>query len=296
MNAVIVPLVTPLSVRRILVAVDFSLFTKPAVRAAAAVARHFGSEVHLMHVMSVLPITPGELVAPAALFQAAEDRARNALERTSRHSSLKNLERKLFLSQGDVALAVREYIQQFQIDLLVVGTHGRTGVTHVLLGSTAEELVRSASCPVLTVGPSLEDRFRTLERVGRILYPSDLAPASRKVLPLIAGLAAEEGSCVTVLRVLPASFTADLDHSPEVNALLQSLKRTLDRNLSPKCGVQFRFTRGDTAGEILREARNGYDLIVMGVKHAGAMATHLPGTVHSVLAGSPCPVLTWMDE
>ena len=92
-------------------------------------------------------------------------------------------------------------IAENDIDLVVAGTHGRTGLTRLLLGSTAEEICRVASCPVMTVGPLLE---RGSEKpIEHILMLTDLSEESRTAVPYVVEFAQKYGASVTVLHVLP---------------------------------------------------------------------------------------------
>lgn len=134
---------------RILVPTDFSEYSQPAIGYACAMADKFDAELHLLHVLEVhissTPVFSGEMVpshhiaeSRAAAEKALQDVApgRNAVRATS---------------EGTVFLEILRYAKENEIDLIVMGTHGRTGLVHVLMGSTAERVVRKAPCPVMTV-------------------------------------------------------------------------------------------------------------------------------------------------
>jgi universal stress protein A len=131
----------PTLVRNILFATDFSSASRLAGESAAAFARHFGARLHVLHV--VPPVTD-PTPAPAALRATAA-----ALEG--------GLAVVTAIASGRVARNIIEYAQRNAIDLIVIGTHGRTGVTHALLGSVAEAVTRRAPCRVLTVPASLPE-------------------------------------------------------------------------------------------------------------------------------------------
>jgi len=121
-------------VREILLATDFSESSDAAARMALAYARHFGARLHILHVVGVAsdPEMPPWLGKLAEEFRAAVPVV-TAVE------------------SGAPAAAIVEYASRSRIDLIVIGTHGRTGVTRTLLGSVAERVVRTAPCPVLAV-------------------------------------------------------------------------------------------------------------------------------------------------
>lgn len=120
-------------VREILLATDFSEASEAAVRAARDYARHFGARVHLFHVASAEERgLAGLLAGLAATFGATPTVVRAA-------------------AGGAPAPEIVKYARDNGIDLIILGTHGRTGVSRALLGSVAERVVRTAACPVLTV-------------------------------------------------------------------------------------------------------------------------------------------------
>lgn len=128
----------PPLVRNVLFATDFSDASRVAGESAAAFARHFGARLHVLHV--VPPITD-PTPAPEALRAAAAELERGVAVVTA-------------IASGRVARQIVDYAQRHAIDLIVIGTHGRTGVSHALLGSVAEAVTRRARCRVLTVPAS----------------------------------------------------------------------------------------------------------------------------------------------
>jgi len=142
-------------IRKILAPTDFSAHAENAVRYACGLAERLGAELHLLHVLSaIIPTGPDPLFAPVLLpdsYHESELHARAALETLLDPS---------WGSPRSVAVAVRwespvegivDYAREAAIDLVVIATHGRTGLSHVLLGSVAERIVREAPCPVLTI-------------------------------------------------------------------------------------------------------------------------------------------------
>ena len=131
----------PLRMRNVLFATDFSDASRAAGVTAAAFARHFGARLHVLHV--VPPITDPTL-APGELRAVAAELEPGLVVVTA-------------IASGRVARNIVDYARRNAIDLIVIGTHGRTGVSHALLGSVAEAVTRRARCRVLTVPASLPD-------------------------------------------------------------------------------------------------------------------------------------------
>ncbi len=146
-----------INLNRILLPTDFSDYAKTASNYAYALTEQFGSELHLLHVVQDLVAMvpePGLAFPPPGdymveLQESAERALDQLLERdwTQGKSIVKSTR------QGPPFLEIIRYAKENEIDLIVLGTHGRSGLAHALLGSVAEKVVRKAPCPVLTVRP-----------------------------------------------------------------------------------------------------------------------------------------------
>jgi nucleotide-binding universal stress UspA family protein len=144
-----------IELKRILVPTDFSKFSQVAITYAAALAEKFAAELFLLHVVQDLTVFFPEAVeaAPAVALPADQflAAARSAMERSARDSCLQNLAVHQEVRVGTPFYEIVRYAREMKIDLIVMGTHGHTGLVHVLLGSVTEKVVRKAPCPVLTV-------------------------------------------------------------------------------------------------------------------------------------------------
>ena len=143
---------------RILVPTDFSDFSKPALTYGCAMAARFDAELHLLHVVP----DPAMLVPEAAAFSVESMEAQAEMLRTDAMKTLSNLPADGWSNEKTIVREVRvgaafmeiiDYARETDIDLIVIGTHGRSGLMHVLMGSVAERIVRKSPCPVLTVKP-----------------------------------------------------------------------------------------------------------------------------------------------
>jgi universal stress protein A len=144
-----------IDLQRILVPTDFSKFSDNALGYATAFAEKFGAQLILLHVVQDLTwfIPEAILVAPAAMPPLEEFRtaARTALDRVVQKMNLPVVKIQTAVVEGPPFEAIIRYAREQNIDLIVMGTHGHTGLAHVLMGSVAERVVRKAPCPVLTV-------------------------------------------------------------------------------------------------------------------------------------------------
>jgi nucleotide-binding universal stress UspA family protein len=144
-----------IEIRSILAPTDFSAHAAKAVRYACLLAERLGSELHLLHVLSdIVPVGPDPMLTPVLPPEFYTE---------SKEQSLRTLETLLdpawgepsavhtAVHWGDPVEEIVAYARGHKIDLVVIATHGRTGLSHVLLGSVAERIVREAPCPVLTI-------------------------------------------------------------------------------------------------------------------------------------------------
>jgi nucleotide-binding universal stress UspA family protein len=146
-------------IRRILVPTDFSDCSAPALRLAAFLAEQLGAQLILVHVVQDLALALPDAVMPTPLpspdlAEMIESGKRN-LTQLIAAEHLEHLHPQTQVRVGSPVAEIVEAAKDLQADLLCIGTHGRTGLAHLLLGSQAERILREAPCPVLTVKPSV---------------------------------------------------------------------------------------------------------------------------------------------
>jgi len=142
-------------IQRILCPVDFSDSSDHALRYASALAETFGAELTLLHVVApIVAALPGETALPNTLqadIDELADACRERLEQTVGKLVASGLTVQHKVLNGVPFIEIIRYAREVETDLIVMGTHGRTGFGHLLIGSVAERVVRKAPCPVLTV-------------------------------------------------------------------------------------------------------------------------------------------------
>lgn len=144
-----------IDLRRILVPTDFSKFSQNALTYATAFAEKFSSEVLLLHVVQDLALfIPEAVLGTPAVTPPVEQfiaSAKTALERTVAEMKLPGIAIRPEVAEGVPFEEIIRTAREKDVDLIVMGTHGHTGLAHMLMGSVAEKVVRKAPCPVLTV-------------------------------------------------------------------------------------------------------------------------------------------------
>ena len=283
---------TRIRLRNILFATDFSHAAGAAIPYATTLTKHYGAKLYVLHAR---PQADWMLASPI-VWQGVEEAARIDTEQQKQEILLQfpEIRPEVFIKSGNLWPNLAATIEANDIDLIVIGTRGRLGVAKFLLGSVAEEILRKAPCPVLTVGPYSTERPKTGAEITNILLATDLNRQSMAA-PYAISLAQEYQARLTLLHVLEPGVVGDLPRSAE-----------LLRNLVPSeaelwCVPEYVVESGDVSEKILTvAAQRQVDLIVMGAHQARGMPgapTHLPiATVHKVVSHAPCPVLTVCAE
>ena len=294
-----------IQIRRILCPVDFSEFSRRALDHAAALSRWYEAALTVVHVSPLTPTVFGLEPAPSEAMLAPFDR--EAVGRELRtfvgETAESRPEPQLRVLAGPTVGTILSLASETATDLIVLGTHGRTGFERFMLGSVTEKIVRKASCPVLTV-PRRAEGAPEKALFGRILCGVDFSDASRRAADYALSLAQEAKAHVTLLHVvewLPdESFSKypqfDLDHYRRT--LLTDARAKLDE-LVPEdarnwCEPDTRLLCGKPYEEILRiAAEERSDLIVLGVHGRGPVDRMLFGsTPQAIVRQATCPVLT----
>ena len=145
-----------ISMKRILVPTDFSENSRQAARYACELAKKFDSQIDLLHVIEspvmAMP-SPGAPLPEEFLADAEKDAARRMEQWIKNEQTELGLDVTQTVLRGAPFLEIVKFADEQNSDLIVIGTHGRTGLVHALIGSVAEKVVRKAPCPVLSVRP-----------------------------------------------------------------------------------------------------------------------------------------------
>ena len=299
-----------IAVKNVLLAIDFSEASEAALPYAAAFSEFFGSQLHLAHVLPDVKFLRPGAPDPAVFGPIYEDAYSNARDKMRRLSKrLKSIAHQDYVRHGEIPRVVSDMVQELGIDLVIAGTHGRTGLGRLIMGSVAEEILRQAPCPVLTVGPNVVSasvrNFGRFERDAKlsaaeirdVLYATDFRQQSSQAAVLAASLANAFGAKLGMLHVVE-DYGGHLSENPgpvetSLNRLRAMLPDDLDLENEPEFLAQF----GIAADSILQTAaERESDLIVLGARPANGhlkAATHLGAAVaHRIIVRANCPVLT----
>ena len=207
----------------------------------------------------------------------------------------------ILIEEGALWPTLESTVEKCTIDLIVLGTRGRSGAGKFFLGSAAEEIFRRAPCAVLTVGPFLRKELPRNTKISEILYATDFSPESAAAASYAVSLAQEFQAHLTLLHVIAEARPGELLQTEElVRSSTRLLRALVPQEAELWCEPQFTVEKGPAAEKILDvTARRKVDLIVLGVRRPGRFlgaATHLPiATAHKVVTRAHCPVLTVRD-
>lgn len=291
------------TVSRILCPVDFTDACRYALELAVSLARRDGSELAVLHVYVPPPPQP-EIPALVPPFQELRPKLLSEL-RTFVEASVGEVPYSVGLATGDPAREIVKTAVEAGAHLIVIGTHNRRRIERFLLGSTAEEVLRRAPCPVLTTCHAHGPRpGQAPADFSRILCAVDLRPSSAHTLHAATTLARDAHAELTVLHVVegPTDDTLGvLGHLdvPEYRRQLEAeARRQLHAAVQAELGQERPATELVDTGRAYKQilkvaAQQSADLIVMGVHGASAADRLLFGsTAQQVVRAADCPVLT----
>lgn len=277
---------------------DFSPTSDSALRYVRAITEQFEANILVTH---VIEWPEYRFVPPegwALVENSSEDAARRQLE--SFDQRLAGIPHELVLRRGEVWQEAAEVIRENDVRLVVAGTHGRTGLRRFLMGSVAEEVVRQAHRPVLTVGPGVSRSTSSGTRVERVVLATDFGDASLGAIPCALSLAEQCGARLSLLHVLKPQGISDQDLKQVKEEAQKKLQSKALRSGSGQSVAEVEVRFGDPTEQICRYAREKRaDVLVLGLRRAAehvGIATHVSrSTAHAVLCSAPCPVLSVMN-
>jgi nucleotide-binding universal stress UspA family protein len=293
----------------ILFATDLQENSSDAFSIAYSLARDHGARLVVVHVAARPPfVTEGEMEKawdqPEGYKKELEARLHLLRPADPR------IEVEYRLPEGEVVKEILHAAEETECDLIVMATHGRTGLARALLGSVAEEVLRLAPCPVLTVKTSATDHgtVKVAEPpsgsagnkqrpIRAILYPTDLSDNAAQAFPLACSLARDHGARLLVLHVYPPPVAhGEVVARRQANGFHEQLWNGLHevRSSDPKVCLEYLLAEGEPHDKILEAAaQNNCSLIVMGTHGRTGLRRMVLGSVaEQVVRHAACPVIT----
>ena len=281
------------SLESILFATDFSPSSETAKLYVQALAERYRSRVRLMHVVDLAAAFKG----PAAGLSIDVFRriGEDSLSRLQSELVSEKIRVEAVLCEAmDPAKEILQVAQDGSTDLLVIGTRGHKGVARLVLGSTAEQLIHQAKCPILTIGPAVQPPKQPLS-FQKIVYATDFSPEAAKACVFALSFAQDFGAHLYLCHVLPEPTSVDRMDDDELNARFTSALQRLIPDVArewcePECVLEHGFAAD---GILLLAQRVKADLIVVGTRKTSHWFDNFKtGVAFQVISSSHCPVLT----
>ena len=279
------------SLDTILLATDFSASAETARLYVQALAGRYQSRVRLLHVVDLGAAFKGPdagLSIDILRKYGEESLARVANELASQKIRVETL-----LGEGvNPAHEILGASQDHSIDLLVIGTRGHKGLARLVLGSTAEELIHRATCPILAIGPEVKPPRLPLE-VQRIVYATDFSPEAAKACVFATSFAQDFGAHLYLCHVLP-EHPHNMNDQELNERFIHELEKLVPDVAREWCEPECVLEHGvATDGILLLAQRLNADLIVLGTRKTSHWYDNFKtGVAFQVISGSTCPVLT----
>jgi nucleotide-binding universal stress UspA family protein len=289
-----------MQLKSILCPVDFSDFSVAAYRYGLSLAEYYQSKLVCLHVVELWKYPFADYAACEADYakfsRAMNEGGEKQLREFVNKHSANGIRPDRVVQQGNASDCILSCAQARNMELIVMGTHGRRGFDRMVLGSTTDRVMRKAACPVLVVSNPSHNVMTTgpdgRHRLNRILYCTDFSLSSERALEYAISLAAEYGAELTMMHVaedapdLASAEALIATRTEQLDRLIPDNKR---RNLKLKTAVKF----GKPYKEIVRHAGEAQiSLITMTARGGDALDRAVFGsTTYRVIQLGPCPVL-----
>ncbi|MDH3269432.1 MAG: universal stress protein [Ignavibacteria bacterium] len=296
-----------IKLKKILFPTDFSRCADQALAHAVFLAEKYDAEIHVLHVVTLFNDQPSiisnQITETEATIRKLEDIAEKQLDKFVDAKGSDDM-KIITVTKREIsaAPAILEYSSDNNIDLIVMGTHGRRGLGHLLLGSAAEEVVRLAACPVFTIRELKEPK--PVMKINNILVPIDFSNYSKSALTYATEIAQSYNAHLQVLHIIeetmhPAfSVTGKSSIFDLVPGIRDESRKRVDKMLedidSGKVKLNVYIQAGRAASDIIKFAKeNSTDLIVIATHGLTGLEHMLLGSVaEKVVRMVHCPVFT----
>jgi len=279
-----------ISFERILLATDFSPTATIAFRYAVGLSRRFSSTLEIANVIDLSPTTLSFDVVLGSTLRSMKHSDEAALGGLTRGIQGIKVRTKVIEGFQPAALLVEE-AASFDSDLIVIGTSSKQGLDRITIGSTADEIIRKGSCPVLTVGPHVAAPADGAISFRRIVYATDFSSEAAQAHDVAFSLAEVDGAKIFLCHVV-GEKKASKQETTDTKSL-NSLKALIPDNIR-KCRPECVVEHGKATEAILGLTEQvKADLIVLGARRSSLWLTFVEqGLTPSLLAEAKCPVLT----
>ena len=291
-----------LEIRLILCPIDFSEFSQRAYQHALSLAEHYQAKLVVQHVVELWRHPSASFAASGGLYeefrQVLRETGEDHLQQFVKNHAHDKIQPELVVHEGSAPDSILSFAQTQKADLIVMGTHGRRGFDHLMLGSVTDRVMRSAPCPVLAVRNAPHDAMAAnkerqyVHHLSRILFCADFSRNSERALNYALSGAAEYDAELILLHVLE-----EISSLAKTEEALAEATEQLDRLIPPDVRKTRKIKTVVRIGKPYREIiqfalEEQTDMVAMGVRGRGALDRAVFGsTTYRVMQLGSCPVL-----
>ncbi len=283
------------SFNKVLLATDFSAASQAAFQTALDVCTAFQASLSILHVFeytdAVPPETGGQLLELDSFYESA----RSSLDRLVQEARRSGVACEASMGSGIPSVTIRETITSNAIDLAILGTNALHGFERLVFGSTAEVVLRKASCPVLTVGPQASNAPRADQIKSPVVFATDFHLTTTHAICYAAAICKATRSPLHCLHVLPRTLEGGSRRHITLQIMTEALKHVASESGTtidpPVCAITYGSEISSAVVDYARQQKA--KLIVLGVREASMVASHVPAHIaYRIITEASCPVLT----
>jgi nucleotide-binding universal stress UspA family protein len=280
---------------KVLVATDFSAASRAAFQTALDVCKTLGASLYILHVFEYANAVPPEAGGQLLELEGVYQGARRGLDRLVEQAKGEGVTCEAFMGSGIPALAILDAIPEKEIGLVVLGTNALHGFERFVFGSVAEDVLRKAPCPVLTVGPQVHDPGKTTQIDGPVVFATDFDLKTIHAIRYAATLCTAMMSPLHCLHVLPRTLEGGVRSHVIPQIMAEALQHVAVESGTAICPPVCATTYGsEVSNAVVNYAtQQRAKLIVLGVRQASMAKSHGPAHIaYRIITEAPCPVLT----
>lgn len=283
------------SFKNVLLATDFSVASQAAFETALRLCEALQSNLFILHVFEYADSVPPEPGRHLIELERVYDEARASLDDLVQTARRAGVKAEATMGSGMPEVTILEVIRSNEVDIAVLGTNALHGFERLVFGSTAEAVLRQASCPVMTVGPQAVDSAKADEPAGPVVFATDFNVTTTHAIRYAASFCKTMESSLHCLHILPRTLAGGVRSHviPEIMAgALQHVASESGTVIDPPvCAVAYGSEISNAVVDYARQHRA--KLIVLGVRQASMVASHVPAHIaYRIITEAPCPVLT----
>lgn len=291
-----------LEIKLILCPIDFSEFSERAYPHALSLAEHYQAKLVAQHVIELWRHPSASFAVSWELYeefcQALRETGEEQLQQFAKNHTHGEIQPELMVHEGTAPDSILSFAQTQKADLIVMGTHGRRGFDHLMLGSVTDRVMRKATCPVLVVRNPPHDSMaadkegHSVHHLSRIVFCADFSKNSERAFNYAISATAEYDAELTVLHVLE-EVPSPAKTEEAIAAATEQLDKLIPPQVRKSRKIKTAVRIGKPYREIIQLALEAQtDLVTMGVRGRGALDLAVFGsTTYRVMQLGSCPVL-----